>query len=1181
MGIKETFLFDTVDLYENKNINKVILTLLHLEKIHNKNAERVEKRKGLTDEKELEYRRRDAEDSRRFRELQRALGRRITGDIFSKRQWEVNSSTAVESEEGESRSVEEGFIGDTIPARLQESIEYSIQSGTDIKRQMQEQEFNSSIETVLDCNRKLERYTENILGKDEGELEGNSKESRVQMNKTVRDLRGDTVIGADNVMGLRANIPESEDSRRQHSHSTVVEAFTATKVAACTRGSSIYDSLKKRLVVRNKSMQEMLGEVYEQNYQLGNCIGKGQYGAVFRALNFDSGKMVAIKKIPIAMKGMKGEEIMREVDILKSLSSPRIVKYYDFVRTDEYLFLVMEYVENGSLAATLKSFGVFPEKLVLAYVIKTIEGLIYLHSRNVVHCDLKAANILTTKQGNTKLADFGVSIKLGLYSEDGEDAGVMGSPFWMAPEIIKLEGATEASDIWSLGCTIIELLTGSPPYFDLVPLAALYRIVVDEHPPIPENISPELKDFLLKCFQKDPKARPTSMMLMEHPWITQVSQQKKQMQLLRRTFSMRMSRVLAESEINRKKKVIGIAPMLDLVLIKAKKETGRRSSSFNRQVKNATLRSRRSSGIESRKSSVKSVEIFQEETTNVDSVVVFEEEEQGMEKSGLDSIAEEAHGKSGVETEKTTTTILTPADLYDDGYVSSDVLVGEKVSEDQSAESTNMSKPIQGNSKRTMNLNGRKVILHKLRTLVSTGNTDQPCCVCNELLVGLYYSCKACKQAAHQLCKDKMQTCKSSEGRLVVVPPRRRSSKRYQISVRGKIKLAGGRQTHRRGVSCYSNSPSLSSRSSVAGSFLTRRPGVEKPTNYKGSGTSSLVDSAHAADATTLEFVTDGEINGAPFPVLTPAKADGSGRRIVGESKVDSTGLSKPILSTKSSFGSIESTSGRLENKLGKYLVRASKPSPESLENTLVAKRITTQYESDSSASTSGGVCISVKNNAANIRGNPSQSTLSATTTTATTTTTTTTANSNIVSAGGISSSSFVVLNRSNPLPLGAMAGDGVVPKNRTSSRTVSEMDVASRLLRENVLHSDYVFDSSVDYRLVLSEKEVFDLESEIYGFKKEKEANHTRVATPFKYIKSKLGFNEGTANRGVEPNKISGGSRVHRNTYTYGSGNGGSGATKDVNIESAKFSKRSSSFLSLKSGFLNTLVGIGPKKNK
>lgn len=123
------------------------------------------------------------------------------------------------------------------------------------------------------------------------------------------------------------------------------------------------------------------------------------------------------------------------------------------------------YAENGSLGQTLKAFGKLNERLVASYVVKILEGLHYLHRSDVVHCDLKAANILTTKNGNVKLSDFGVSLNLRAMEREIKD--VAGTPNWMAPEVIELKGASTKSDIWSLACTVIELLTGRPPYAEI------------------------------------------------------------------------------------------------------------------------------------------------------------------------------------------------------------------------------------------------------------------------------------------------------------------------------------------------------------------------------------------------------------------------------------------------------------------------------------------------------------------------------------------------------------------------------------------------------------------------------------------------------------------------------------------------------------------------------------------
>ncbi|EED23675.1 serine-threonine kinase SepH [Talaromyces stipitatus ATCC 10500] len=253
-----------------------------------------------------------------------------------------------------------------------------------------------------------------------------------------------------------------------------------------------------------------------KDYQLGDCLGKGAFGSVYRALNWNTGETVAVKQIKLAdLPKSELRVIMLEIDLLKALDHPNIVKYHGFVKTPDTLNIILEYCENGSLHSIAKNFGRFPENLVALYMSQVLQGLLYLHDQGVIHRDIKGANILTTKQGLVKLADFGVASRTtGLH-----ESSVVGTPYWMAPEVIELSGATTASDIWSLGCTVIELLDGKPPYHKLQPMPALFRIVNDDHPPLPQGASPGVKDFLMQCFQKDPNLRVSARKLLRHPWI--------------------------------------------------------------------------------------------------------------------------------------------------------------------------------------------------------------------------------------------------------------------------------------------------------------------------------------------------------------------------------------------------------------------------------------------------------------------------------------------------------------------------------------------------------------------------------------------------------------------------------------------------------------------------------------
>eukprot|EP01125_Pyxidicula_operculata_P017905 TRINITY_DN6324_c0_g1_i3.p1 TRINITY_DN6324_c0_g1~~TRINITY_DN6324_c0_g1_i3.p1 ORF type:complete len:1458 (-),score=499.55 TRINITY_DN6324_c0_g1_i3:1446-5765(-) len=276
-----------------------------------------------------------------------------------------------------------------------------------------------------------------------------------------------------------------------------------------------------------------MAKVLKDRFQLLHVIGKGGRGVVYKGLDISNASAVAVKQVSLA--GIPKEElkgIMSEIKLLKKLEHPNIVKYVDSVQTDNSLFIVLEFVENGSLADITKEVGRFPEPLIVIYISQILEGLDYLHEQGVIHRDIKGANILSTKDGTVKLADFGVA------TNTTDDTGhALGSPYWMAPEIIELNGSSTKSDIWSLGCTIVELITGKPPYYDLDQMAALFRIVQDDCPPLPEGISSICKDFLTACFQKEPLLRKSASELLKHRWILthrKKQQMKKQNEAIQR-----------------------------------------------------------------------------------------------------------------------------------------------------------------------------------------------------------------------------------------------------------------------------------------------------------------------------------------------------------------------------------------------------------------------------------------------------------------------------------------------------------------------------------------------------------------------------------------------------------------------------------------------------------------------
>lgn len=184
------------------------------------------------------------------------------------------------------------------------------------------------------------------------------------------------------------------------------------------------------------------------------------------------------------------------------------------------LNIVIEYCIGGSLFKLLEVYHNFRENIVRKWTVQILEGIEYLHSHNIMHLDIKCANILVGRDGVCKLSDFGgAKIIKGAYAPSNNS--IEGTPNWMAPEIVKKGEATRFSDIWSIGCTVIEMFQGKPPWSDHYTAISVLNCIYKarEPPPIPENASPELKDFLKKCLQIEPKKRWNVYCLLRHPFI--------------------------------------------------------------------------------------------------------------------------------------------------------------------------------------------------------------------------------------------------------------------------------------------------------------------------------------------------------------------------------------------------------------------------------------------------------------------------------------------------------------------------------------------------------------------------------------------------------------------------------------------------------------------------------------
>ncbi|XP_055351310.1 serine/threonine-protein kinase 4-like [Paramacrobiotus metropolitanus] len=246
-------------------------------------------------------------------------------------------------------------------------------------------------------------------------------------------------------------------------------------------------------------------------------LGEGSYGSVYKAIEKESGMVVAIKQVSL---DASLQDIIQEISIMQQCDSPHVVKYYGSYFRDSELLIVMEFCDGGSVSDIMRlRKKTLAEDEIATILRDTLKGLQYLHEIRKIHRDIKAGNILLNTDGNAKLADFGVAGQLT--DTMAKRNTVIGTPFWMAPEVIQEIGYDTMADIWSLGITALEMAEGKPPYGDIHPMRAIFMIPSKPPPTFrePDQWSAEFIDFVSKCLVKDPEERATAMDLLEHEFI--------------------------------------------------------------------------------------------------------------------------------------------------------------------------------------------------------------------------------------------------------------------------------------------------------------------------------------------------------------------------------------------------------------------------------------------------------------------------------------------------------------------------------------------------------------------------------------------------------------------------------------------------------------------------------------
>jgi serine/threonine protein kinase len=265
-----------------------------------------------------------------------------------------------------------------------------------------------------------------------------------------------------------------------------------------------------------------------KHWSKGEFISSGSFGKVYKAIDSNTGMRFAVKQVELKSDEISKTKIATlksEMDMLSKLNHPRIVKYLGSEITNENLYIFLEYFPSGTLQDHRKCFDL-NEKIIVNIATQILEGLVYLHSKGIVHRDIKSNNILIDTLGNCYLVDFG-SAK---FLEDLNWKKIEGTLNYMAPEFFRkgFSGKyTPECDIWSFGAVILELLTGSAPFaYKLKDLTTqeqfiTWRMYNNDRLVIPENMSQEARAFLEICLADDPKLRWSAQKLLLHPWLHQ------------------------------------------------------------------------------------------------------------------------------------------------------------------------------------------------------------------------------------------------------------------------------------------------------------------------------------------------------------------------------------------------------------------------------------------------------------------------------------------------------------------------------------------------------------------------------------------------------------------------------------------------------------------------------------
>ncbi|KAF2858118.1 Pkinase-domain-containing protein [Piedraia hortae CBS 480.64] len=375
-----------------------------------------------------------------------------------------------------------------------------------------------------------ESYRESVAG---SVLEPLDEESPLEPNRQSYVSFSDSDVQAEPNAAMGSYFDDSQSS-------------PGNTVGLSDAGSGSFNSRLSQFIAQDgeeedeELMQHLEKDSWDDlKYMKGAMIGQGSFGTVSLALHAVTGELMAVKQVEMpskngealdAKKNHMVEALKQEISLLRELKHENIVRYLGSNSEENHLNIFLEYVAGGSVATMLVNYGSLGETLIANFVRQILQGLAYLHSKDIIHRDIKGANILVDNKGTVKISDFGISKRVeattmrppGAFGAKrgavNNRVSLQGSVFWMAPEVVRQTAYTKKADIWSLGCLIVEMFTGSHPHPNCTQLQAIFKIGnsmvggngENARPEIPAKASQEAKEFLRRTFELEHEKRPTA-----------------------------------------------------------------------------------------------------------------------------------------------------------------------------------------------------------------------------------------------------------------------------------------------------------------------------------------------------------------------------------------------------------------------------------------------------------------------------------------------------------------------------------------------------------------------------------------------------------------------------------------------------------------------------------------------